>query len=88
LIPFLFSNDQGLEGGDGPRNSALFQLDALPFAANDQIANLGCGLPFYVQLFDKEPFLEAERSGCAMIGGEGKYFVIDVSPSAMIEVRF
>jgi hypothetical protein len=70
LIPFLFSNDQGLGGGDGPRNSALIQFDAPPFAANDQIANLGCALPFFVQRLDK-----------------GKDFVIDVSPSAMIEVR-
>src|SRR5215813_6226324 len=68
--PFLFSKDRGLGGGDGQGAGALFQDDALPFAANDQIANLGCALPFSVQLFDKETFLETERSGCAMVGGE------------------
>jgi len=70
LIPFLFSNDRGLGGGDGPGTSALFQDDALPFAANDLIANIGCALPFFVQLFDKETLLETERSGRAMVGGE------------------
>ena len=70
MIPFLFSKDRGLGGGDGQGASALFQDDAFPFAANDLIANLGCALPFFVQLFDKETLLETERSGCAMVGGE------------------
>ena len=70
MIPFLFSNDLGLTAAASRAVSALFQFDALPLAANDQIANLGCALPFIVQLFDKETLLETERSGCAMIGGE------------------
>ena len=77
-----------MEGGDGPSNSALFQFDALPFAANDQIANLGCVLPFYVQLFDKETLLEAERSGCAMIGGETvEQTAVSISVIAMAITR-
>jgi len=77
-----------LGGGDGPRNSALIQFDALPFAANDQIANLGCALPFFVQLLDKESLLEAERSGCAMIGGEAvEQTAMSISVVAMAITR-
>src|SRR5262245_10295007 len=60
----------GLGAATGLVGSALFQDNALPFAANDQIANLGCALPFVVQLFDQETLLETERSGRAMAGGE------------------
>jgi len=70
LIPFLFSNDLGLTAATSQAVSALFQFDPLKLAANDQIANLGCALPFFVQLFDQETLLETEPSGCAMIGGE------------------
>ena len=58
------------EGRRLAKYGALFQCDALPLAANYQIANLGRALPFFAQLFDKETLLETERSGCAMIGGE------------------
>ncbi len=45
----------------------LFKSHALPFPANDQIANFSCALPFFRQLVDKEALLETELSAGAVV---------------------
>ena len=44
------------------------QFHVPPFAANDQIANLGCVFAFFIQLVNQETLLETELSAGAVIG--------------------